>query len=94
MDGRTFASKKEMRRYAQLKLLERAGEIENLELQPRFVLIPKPNKISYYADFKYTENGKEVIEDVKGYETQIFKLKHKMFKHFYPEKELRIVKKV
>lgn len=38
VDGVTFASKKEARRYQELRLLEKASEIEELELQPRFVL--------------------------------------------------------
>ena len=36
VDGVTFASKAEARRYAELKLLEQAGEIKGLELQPKF----------------------------------------------------------
>lgn len=40
VDGITFASKKEARRYTQLKLLERAGEISDLQLQVKFELIP------------------------------------------------------
>ena len=68
-----FDSVKEARRYKELALLERAGEIQNLELQPRFLLqegFKKNNKkwrkLEYVADFKYIENGKTIIEDVKS----------------------------
>lgn len=83
VDGISFASKKEARRYGELKLLERAGEIEDLELQPRYVLWCK-NKILktptgryyiYVADFSYRENEKEIIEDCKGMRTELYKLK-------------------
>lgn len=40
IDGITFASKKEAKRYAELKLLEKAGEIRRLRLQPRYALCP------------------------------------------------------
>ena len=40
IDGIEFDSKKEARRYTELKLLERAGEISNLQMQVKFVLIP------------------------------------------------------
>ena len=40
IDGETFASRKEARRYYELKLLERAGEIKNLQKQVKFLLIP------------------------------------------------------
>jgi hypothetical protein len=40
VDGQSFASKKEARRFTQLRLLERAGEISDLKTQVKFVLIP------------------------------------------------------
>ena len=36
-------------------------------------------KIEYIADFQYIENGKTIVEDVKGMQTDVFKLKHKIF---------------
>ena len=36
-------------------------------------------KIEYIADFQYIENGKTIVEDVKGIQTDVFKLKHKIF---------------
>lgn len=94
-----FDSVKEARRYKELALLERAGEIQNLELQPRFLLqegFKKNNKkwrkLEYVADFKYIENGKTVVEDVKGFETKEFKIKRKLFEYKYPDLELKIIK--
>lgn len=65
VDGITFDSKKEYRRYRELCLMERAGEIDNLERQVKFELIPTQKKngkvveraCSYVADFVYNENG-------------------------------------
>ena len=49
-------------------------------------------KIEYIADFQYIENGKTIVEDVKGMQTDVFKLKHKIFEKVYPNLELRIIK--
>ncbi len=99
VDEKEFDSKREGNRYKELKLLERAGEIKDLELQPRFLLQDsfKKNgrtfrKIEYVADFKYIENGKTIVEDVKGIQTDVFKLKHKIFEKVYPDLELKIIK--
>lgn len=99
VDMYVFDSIRESQRYKELKLLERAGEISNLELQPHFLLQEsfKKNgktyrKIEYIADFKYTENEKTIVEDVKGMQTDVFKLKHKLFEKKYPDLELRIIK--
>ena len=94
-----FDSIAEARRYQELKLLEKAGEISCLKLQPRYLLQEgfKKNgktyrKIEYVADFRYFNGEKVIIEDVKGKETEAFKIKHKLFEYIYPEYELRIVK--
>lgn len=99
VDEKEFDSKREGNRYKELRLLERAGEISNLELQPRFLLQDsfKKNgrtfrKIEYVADFKYIENGKTIVEDIKGMQTDVFKLKHKIFEKVYPDLELRIIR--
>lgn len=86
-DGKKFHSARECARYGELKLLERAGQITNLVLQPRFKLVAG---IVYVADFQYQEKGALVVEDVKGVETQTFKLKKKLFKYCYPDLELRL----
>lgn len=98
VDGITFDSQKEAYRYGELKLLELAGEISCLKLQPRFVLQPgfrdkngkRQSPISYVADFQYVENGIPIIEDVKGMETPVFRLKKKLFLYRYPHLHLRI----
>lgn len=99
VDLYVFDSIRESQRYKELKLLEKAGKIKDLELQPHFLLQEsfKKNgktyrKIEYIADFKYTENGKTIVEDVKGMQTDVFKLKHKLFEKKYPDLELRIIK--
>lgn len=99
VDGEEFDSKKEGNRYKELKLLLKVGKISNLELQPRFLLQDgfKKNgrtfrKIEYIADFKYIENGKTIVEDVKGMQTDVFKIKHKIFEKVYPNLELKIIK--
>lgn len=98
VDDYIFDSIQESKRYKELKLLLKAGEIQDLELQPHFLLQEsfKKNgktyrKIEYIADFKYIENGKIIVEDVKGLQTDVFKLKHKLFEKKYPELELRII---
>lgn len=102
-DGIKFDSKLEAERYAQLKMMERAGVIRGLELQPSFELIPsfrKNNKTwrrtVYKADFRYilAENDKTIIEDVKGSTaviTDVFRLKQKLFEYKYPELTIKIV---
>lgn len=79
VDNITFASKKESVRYSELKLLLKAGKIDILELQPRFLIQVNGKKIcSYVGDFSYIENGKRVVEDVKGVKTPTYKLKAKL----------------
>ena len=98
VDNIKFDSILEARRYNELKLLLKAGKIQDLKLQPRFLLQEafKKNgktyrKIEYVADFKYIEDGKTIVEDVKGLQTDVFKIKHKLFEKKYPELELRII---
>lgn len=93
-----FDSKMEYERYLELYTLQKAGEISDLKCQQAFELIPsftdasgkKHRATVYKADFTYIENGKLVVEDVKGKsvarsgkvtttETKEFKLKQKMF---------------
>lgn len=97
LDGITFASKAEMKRYSELKMLERARLITDLELQPRFELCPASateRAIAYVADFAYREVGfpRRVVEDVKGMRTDVYKLKRKLFLAKYPDVDFREVK--
>lgn len=78
VDGIKFASAKEARRYGELKLLQLAGKISQLELQPRYKLVIEE---TYVADFRYLENGETVIEDVKGCLTREYKRKRKAMKN-------------
>ena len=84
IDGIKFDSKKEAKRYQELKILERVGEVKSLELQPRYDLIVNTVKIGFYkADFRYIQDEKEVVEDVKGMKTPIYNLKKKLVKAIY-----------
>lgn len=90
IEGLTFDSKKEAKRYQDLKLLEQANIIQNLVRQIPFELIPSQNgerAVKYIADFMYVETatGKIFVEDVKGYHTDAYKIKRKLFKWRYPD---------
>ncbi len=81
VDGLTFDSKREATRWSELKLLQRAGEIYDLQRQVPYIVIPKKNKqreTKYIADFRYMENGKEIVEDSKGFRTPEYMLKKKL----------------
>jgi hypothetical protein len=69
LDGVVHDSKKEAKRWMELCLLQRAGEISDLKRQVPFELIPKQEgerAVKYIADFVYIERGKQVVEDVKS----------------------------
>lgn len=95
IDGITFASKHEADRYCELKLLEKAGLISNLQLQRVFTLIgaqrDKSGKVierpvKYIADFVYTGgNGETVVEDAKSpaTRTDVYKIKRKLMLSIY-----------
>ena len=88
VDGQIFDSKKEASRYEELRLLEKAGEIKDLRTQVKFKLIPAQRdeatgkvverECSYKADFVYEEDGKTVVEDVKGFRTKEYVIKRKL----------------
>ena len=108
IDGHKFDSKKEAKRYEELKAMEEAGEISCLVLQPTFVLIPAHyetferygkngqrlkdgrrlmqgyGQCVYKADFAYHDkDGKDVVEDVKGMKTEVYKIKKKLMLREY-----------
>lgn len=94
VDGIKFDSKLEAKRYKELKAMEGRGEITELTLQPVFELQPSfrhngktHRKITYIADFSYflKDSDKLVVEDVKGFKTDIYKLKMKLFLYRYPD---------
>lgn len=91
VDGIKFDSKKEARRYSELMLLEKTGEITDLKLQQRYILQESfkidgktIRAITYIADFTYKDkNGDLVVEDEKGMKTQVYNIKRKMFAKRY-----------
>lgn len=92
VDNIKFDSKKEANYYLKLKMLLKSGVIKNLELQKEFLLqesfkINKKTrrKITYKADFTYfsTLDDKLHVVDVKGFKTEVYKLKKKLFEYRY-----------
>lgn len=102
VDGITFDSKKEARRYCELSLLEKAGQITNLQRQMTYLLIPcqyEPDtigkrggvklgklierEVSYIADFVYTKDGKQIVEDTKGFKTKDYIIKRKLMLYIH-----------
>ncbi len=85
VDGITFDSAKEARRWSELKLLERAGEIRNLHRQTRhqlrgdkdWIKTPTGRYMTYVSDFDYIDmkTCRVVIEDAKGYRTEVYLMK-------------------
>lgn len=89
VDGITFDSKREAKRYCELKLLQTAGEISELNTQPVFRLsVPDATSggvaevCKYIGDFRYVKNGQVVVEDVKSKPTMtpIYRLKKKLMR--------------
>jgi len=116
IDGVTFDSKKEAKRYTELRLLEKAGHITHLELQPEYQITINGAKIcKYKADFRYftvrQENNEQyynskgewqtptmtgdkegqIVEDVKGFKTPIYRLKKKLVEACYPGTQIKEV---
>jgi hypothetical protein len=77
-----YASRREARRAQELILLQRCGEIFNLEEQVKYELIPKQEgerAVTYTADFRYVDaNGRLVVEDAKGVKTQQYVIRRKL----------------
>lgn len=90
-DGITFDSMKECKRYQELALLERAGQISDLQRQVKFELIPSQRvngkvverACHYVADFVYIEDGQKVVEDTKGFKTKDYIIKRKLMLHVH-----------
>jgi hypothetical protein len=91
-----YDSKKEAKRAAELKLLEKAGEITSLQEQVPYELIPSQYRIvngkrrcieramKYIADFQYVDkDGNTVVEDAKGYRTEVYRIKKKLMLYFH-----------
>lgn len=79
IDGYTFHSSGEAKRYAELAMLGKAGKITALSLQLRYRLsVNGIHVCDYYPDFTYYENGQLVVEDFKGLRTPVYQLKKKL----------------
>ena len=86
VNGITFDSKKEYNRWCELALLQKAGQVTDLQRQVKYELIPSQRidgkvaerACTYVADFVYRENGKTVVEDTKGFKTKDYIIKRKL----------------
>ena len=106
IDDHTFDSKLEAEYYLYLLEQLELGEIKEFSIQPVYELQPRftkringkvktYRKIEYRADFLVRDkNNETLIIDTKGRETDIFKMKQKMFEYVYPDLHLLVVKKV
>lgn len=93
-----FDSKKEYKRYLELLSMQKSGLISDLQRQVRYCLIPSQKEdkrvverpVYYVADFVYEENGKNVVEDTKGFKTSEYIIKRKLmlFIHGIKVKEI------
>lgn len=91
-----FDSKREAVRFDSLIVMAKQGHIKNLTLQPEYEIIPTVKwgtktlrKIKYIADFRYEQNGKIVVEDVKGFHTKEYSLKKRLFLIQNPDVEFK-----
>lgn len=94
IDGITFMSKMEAKRYIDLKMMQKGKIIEGLICQPKFKAIINGTKIcDIILDFQYFDKEKNtlVYEDVKGFDTPISKLKRKLLKALYPNVDVLLV---
>lgn len=79
VDGMVFDSKREAARWCELKLEERVGHIDHLRRQVPFALtVNRMHVADYLADFVYYSEGMEVVEDVKGARTDVYRIKRKL----------------
>ena len=87
IDNQTFDSMKEFARWKDLQRLLGAGVITDLKRQVKFELIPSQKNefgkvierpVTYVADYVYKKNGKQIVEDVKGYKTPEYRIKKKL----------------
>lgn len=91
-----YDSRLEKKRHSELLWLEKLGVIQNLKWQEPFILQEKTDKlraIKYIADFVYERDGVKIVEDTKGFQTEVSKLKMKLFAMKYPDIEVKIVRK-
>jgi hypothetical protein len=82
-----FDSQKEFMRFLELRQMERDGKIHQLDRQVVYELAEgcilygrRRPPMKYKADFRYLEQGQTIVEDVKGFRTQAYKLKRHLMK--------------
>lgn len=91
INGIEFDSKREARRWLELDAMAKAGQIQNLQRQVKYLLIPSQRidgkvverEVSYVADFVYEQNGETIVEDSKGHRTKDYILKRKMMLYLH-----------
>ena len=90
IDGIRFDSKAEAGRYLTLKALKASGNILWFSRQPSFLL---PGGVRYMPDFLVCDAAGLIwVEDVKGVETEAFKIKNKLWEDAFPGLELRVIR--
>ena len=93
-DGLVFDSKHEAMRWRELALLQRSGEISDLQRQVKYILVPAQKDesgkiveraVSYVADFVYRDvrSGETVVEDAKGMHTRDYIIKRKLMRYVH-----------
>lgn len=90
IDDIRFDSKAEAGRYLTLKALKASGNILWFSRQPSFLL---PGGVRYMPDFLVCDAAGLIwVEDVKGVETEAFKIKKKLWENAFPGLELRVIR--
>ena len=86
----TFDSKKEFLRWKQLRMMQAAGKIQNLQRQVAYTLVPAQQtssgterSVKYIADFVYEMDGKTIVEDTKGFKTPDYIIKRKLMLYIH-----------
>lgn len=97
VDGVKYDSTTEARHFQQLKLMELAGQIVNLQQKVRLTLGRdyKGRMLHYKPDFTYwrLSDGAQVVEEVKGHiATEAWKMRHALAEALYPTLVFRVVK--
>lgn len=93
VDGIMFDSLKEAKRYKELRLLLKVGEIGLLKRQVEYELNPGGTySLKYVSDFEYiiTETGEHIVEDVKGYRTKEYLKKRRLMRKIHGIKIIEI----
>jgi len=89
IDGFDFDSKAEAARFLDLRKRAQAGQIQDLLIHPKYEIWTPKNSWSrpvfYIADFAYIEGKFLIVEDVKGFKTEAYRIKRKMFMDLYPD---------